>query len=467
MSARIAAGQVERTQRAVRSLVVYRAVLDDEAGRAFVRLVDELAAGRTEAAFVAYHDVLASLLQVEPARTLRPVGNVWLDHVLDRIVADANAFSRCAERGGLRECSPVLRRAVAADLAALQRIANFDLAWVMGALSREGEEPVLDGTVDAAGVGDGAGIGTDGVVDELGQRHHAMKVALAEAADWSAMVGELAAHYATVGAGDMGRYRAFRWLRRGGAGRLEGVTRPDPIRLEDLIGYRSEREPVIRNTEQFVRGLPANNVLLYGDRGTGKSATVKAILNEYAPRGLRLVELPRPYLSDLPEVLALLRDRPQRFIVFVDDLSFEEQETDYKHLKALLEGSVEARPENVLVYATSNRRHLVRERFSDRNEAQDEVRREDTVQEKLSLADRFGLTVVFPSPDQARYLEIVEGLARQEGLQVPRDMLRQEALRWLLWHNDRSARTARQFIDDMLGRAGLGDGVISGAAGAR
>ena len=140
-----------------------------------------------------------------------------------------------------------------------------------------------------------------------------------------------------------------------------------------------------------MRGLPANNVLLYGDRGTGKSATVKAILNEYAPRGLRLVELPRPYLSDLAEVLALLRDRPQRFIVFVDDLSFEEQETDYKQLKALLEGSVEARPDNVLVYATSNRRHLVRERFSDRAESQDELRREDTVQEKLSLADRFGL----------------------------------------------------------------------------
>lgn len=459
--ARVAAGQVERTRRAIRSLVVYRGVLDDEPGRAFALLVEALAEGDEEVAFAAYHDVLAGLLAAEPLRTHRPVGNVWLDHVLERIVADDNPFSRRAERGGLDACSPLLRQAAAADLSALQCVAHFDLSSVAAALGIVGGEPALDGS------GGEPGPSGDRGADELGRRRHAMKSALAEAADWGTMVGELAAHYAAVGAGEMGRYRAFRWIRRGGEGRLEGVARPDPIRLRDLIGYQSEREPVIRNTEQFVRGLPANNVLLYGDRGTGKSATVKAILNEYAPRGLRLVELPRPYLSDLTEVLALLRDRPQRFIVFVDDLSFEEHESDYKHLKALLEGSVEARPDNVLVYATSNRRHLVRERFSDRAESQDELRREDTVQEKLSLADRFGLVVVFPSPDQARYLEIVEGLARQEGLQMPREVLRQEALRWLLWHNGRSARTARQFIDDMVGRAGLGDAALSEAVGSR
>jgi hypothetical protein len=230
------------------------------------------------------------------------------------------------------------------------------------------------------------------------------------------------------------------------------VPGPDPIRLDGLVAYEREREPLVENTRRFLAGLPAHNALLYGQPGTGKSSTVKALLNEYADRGLRLVEVAKEDLGSLPRVLGLLRGRGPRFVLFVDDLSFEEHEVEYKALKALLEGSVEEPPGNVRVYATSNRRNLVRESFSERDGA-DDVHARDTEQEKQSLAARFGLRVTFPAPDQGRYLEIVAGLARKRGLKLPEEELRERALLWDRWHAGRSGRTARQFVDELA--AGL------------
>nr|MBA4116609.1 ATP-binding protein [Rubrobacter sp.] len=227
-------------------------------------------------------------------------------------------------------------------------------------------------------------------------------------------------------------------------------------RLETLIGYEREREPLLRNTERLLAGLPSHHALLYGLPGTGKSSTVKAVLNEYADRGLRLVELSKEDLKELPRVLETLRGRGSRFILFVDDLSFEEHEIEYKALKALLEGSVEEPPENVRVYATSNRRNLIRERFSDRADEgsaeEGDVHPRDTMQEKLSLVARFGLRLTFPAPDQRRYLEIVSGLARERGMEVPEEDLKEKALLWDRWHSGRSGRTARQFVDELQGR---------------
>jgi predicted AAA+ superfamily ATPase len=229
------------------------------------------------------------------------------------------------------------------------------------------------------------------------------------------------------------------------------VPRPDPIRFRGLIGYEREREPLLKNTERLLAGLPSHHALLYGLPGTGKSSTVKAILNEYADRGLRLVELAKEDLRELPRLLETLRGRGPRFILFIDDLSFEEHEVEYKSLKALLEGSVEEPPENVRLYATSNRRNLIRERFSDREEgeANDDVHARDTMQEKLSLAARFGLRITFPSPDQRRYLEIVFGLVRERGIEIPDEELEERALLWDRWHAGRSGRTARQFVDEL------------------
>jgi len=227
-----------------------------------------------------------------------------------------------------------------------------------------------------------------------------------------------------------------------------------------LIDYEREREPLLRNTERLLAGLPSHHALLYGLPGTGKSSTVEAILNEYADRGLRLVELAKENLGELPPLLETLRERGPRFILFIDDLSFEEHEVEYKSLKALLEGSIEEPPKNVRLYATSNRRNLIRERFSERDEggALDDVHARDTMQEKLSLAARFGLRITFPAPDQKRYLKIVSGLARERGLKVADEELRERALLWDRWHAGRSGRTARQFVDEL--EAELADGSI-------
>ncbi len=236
---------------------------------------------------------------------------------------------------------------------------------------------------------------------------------------------------------------------------MVGISCPDPVGLNDLIGYNSQKQQICINTEQFLKGYPANNVLLYGSRGTGKSTMVKALLNEYGEQGLRLVELTCEDLESLPEVIALLRGHAQKYIIFVDDLSFEDYETRYKGLKAALEGSLTARPDNILIYATSNRRHLVREYHSDRNAPlDDEIHTWDTMQEKLSLSDRFGLTITFPSPTQQLYLEIVEKLIEERGLTLDPELVRRSALAWERSHHGPSGRTARQFVDS------LGDGNV-------
>ena len=335
-------------------------------------------------------------------------------------------------RGGrsIRPCSEQAGR----DLRTLREMFALDAAIVLGRV--ESAVPDLAGIwvpwTNPEPVGDSP------------RRTIARKLSAAE--DWGACAELLAGHYARHGAGPYGRHRAFLWRE----GRLLAVSRPDPVSLAELVAYEREREPLIRNTERFLAGLPAHHALLYGLPGTGKSSTVKAIMNEYADLGLRLVEVKKEDLAELQEVLEVLGGRGRRFVLFVDDLSFEEHEVEYKALKALLEGSVEEPPENVRLYATSNRRNLIREPSPKRESpAGDDVHARDTMQEKLSLAARFGLRLTFPSPDQARYLEIVAGLARGRGLAIPAEDLRERALLWDRWHAGRSGRTARQFVDEL------------------
>jgi predicted AAA+ superfamily ATPase len=267
------------------------------------------------------------------------------------------------------------------------------------------------------------------------------------------LVPEIAAYFFENGFGLFGRYRAFRWNSRTQV--LEGISATDPIRLENLVGYDEQRKPLLENIQAFVLGKSANNVLLYGERGTGKSSTVKALLNAHQAKGLRLVEVLSADLKDFPAILSALRGRPEKFILFVDDLSFEENETQYKGLKALLEGSVETSPANVILIATSNRRHLVREYFSEREEGtrkDGEVHGQDTVEEKLSLADRFGLVISFYTPDQETFLRMVDSWAKVEGIKAPAPEIHLKALQWSRFNNGRSGRTARQFIKDLKGK---------------
>ena len=266
----------------------------------------------------------------------------------------------------------------------------------------------------------------------------------------------LAQHYHRHGAGIFAQYHVFTWQ----AGHLQGVADPDPIAMDQLTAYDSPRQQLVQNTLALLKGYAALNVLLYGSRGVGKSSLVKALANEYASQGLRLVEVSKADLKSLPQIVAELRSQPQTFIIFVDDLSFEEDDDTFKALKVVLEGSTTARPANVVVYATSNRRHLVREYFSDRPRPsdQDEVQAWDTLQEKLSFSDRFGLTLTFEPADQPTYLAIVKHLAHLADLSLAEDDLTARALQWATRHNGRSGRSARQFIDwltaEMQGLAG-------------
>ncbi len=378
------------------------------------------------------------------------VGNAWQNHLLDLMLYDENPFSLKAGFHSAGELSNALHQATAADLHNLQTLFSLDLDHLRDNLLPEGSKHPLS-TVFPWNWQQCQPTLADPLPFQADLRQQ-MKELMLQTDQWTNLIPPLAAYYRQAGTGMMGQFKAFRWNPLAPAAPLEGIQQPDPVSLDELIGYDLAREEVLNNTRNLMHGFPANNVLLYGDRGTGKSSTVKAILNAHAHAGLRLVEVPRSQLQDFPRIIALLRRYPQRFILFVDDLSFEDNEWNYKELKAVLEGGLEVRPTNVAVYATSNRRHLIREKFSDRGTPRhqagaDEVHESDTTQEKLSLADRFGITVTFTTPDQEKYLEIVSGLARLKGLDIDPAVLRRRALQWERWQNVRSGRTARQFID--------------------
>jgi predicted AAA+ superfamily ATPase len=425
-------------------------------------------------------------------RPASPTGDPLRTGIVHALALDENLLSRAAAGSGIA-VAPALRAAAAADLRVLQDLAVLGPLLPPAVAATGADEPPLWPRVEQAGQVEPAATssGLSGMAGSCeateateAEPHGRRLIGLIErflaAPDWGELVDDLVAHNATNGSGLFARHRAFRW-----EGALIPVPRPDAIRADQLVGYEAERALLHRNTAHFLAGYPANNVLLYGDRGTVKSSSIKALLNERpiqdggsdeggtggGDRGidggegggridwaaLRLIEVPKSRLADFPALVALLRDRPQRFILFVDDLSYEEGETQYKDLKAILEGGLEARPENVVVYATSNRRHLIREQFADRTRADsDEIHARDTVQEKLSFSDRFGITITFPSPDQASYLAIVEGLARQRALPIAPAALRARAIEWAAWHNGRSGRTAKQFVDYLAGELGLG-----------
>jgi predicted AAA+ superfamily ATPase len=313
-----------------------------------------------------------------------------------------------------------------------------------------------------------------------------------EKSNWGASLPALTEYLRVKGAGVLGQYSFFTWANESfipdfprrrvladfsveGGGSppllfsLLPVRNPDPVTIADFFGYEDQRSVVTANTLRFLKGKNANNLLLYGDRGTGKSATIKAVCNEYADRGLKLIEIDKSDMVELSDILKTLADRrSRRFIVFIDDLSFESADDSFLNLKALLEGGVESRPSNVVIYATSNRRHLVKEHLADRPAAAGsasagDVRAFDTMQEQLSLADRFGITVVFTSPGQEEYLRIAEHIACRRGVlpdPLPpiegelRTRFRENALRWEKWFNGRSPRTAVQYVDWLAGEDG-------------
>ncbi|BAL84283.1 hypothetical protein SELR_25750 [Selenomonas ruminantium subsp. lactilytica TAM6421] len=277
------------------------------------------------------------------------------------------------------------------------------------------------------------------------------------AKDASAMYKVVTDFYAKYGVGMLGLNKAFRVspeIEVTGQ-LLEPITTTGDIRLTDIVGYESQKKRLAANTEAFVQGRKANNVLLYGDAGTGKSTSIKAILNEYYDQGLRMIEVYKHEFKYLQRIIARIKNRNYKFIIYMDDLSFEEFEIEYKYLKAVIEGGLEVKPDNILIYATSNRRHLIKERVDDRPDFIDpDLHQNDTVQEKLSLADRFGLSIGYFKPNQKEYFRIVEDLAaRHPEIKLSAEELRAGAVKWEMSHSGLSGRAAQQYINSLLSEA--------------
>jgi uncharacterized protein len=424
---------------AVHGVTLLSNVLDGSAGRAVLDLLHLLAAPEPAAIAVASSYSIAFRELAAAADSDAALPDAWQAYLVARLIDDSNLWSARVERGEI--ITLALRAQAQRDLRALHLLFQLD-AQTLWQFTQEIVVPVLPALRDAWApwydLAPPSQVRT--ARDDLAYR-------IAECDDWAELSEPLEAYWSRHGTGPLARYRVLRW--QGSEEGLHGIAHPDPIQLSNLISYEREQTLLKANTERFIAGLPAHDALLYGAPGTGKSSTVKALVNAYADRGLRLVEVRKEYTSDLPRIVAQLRGRAPRFLLFIDDLSFEEHETEYKVLKMLLEGTAEARPANVLIYATTNRMNLIRENFSERGKPTEDVNWRDSMDEKQSLAHRFGLRVTFSTPDQRRYLQIVAGLARQRGIVLPEETLSERALRWERQRVGRSGRLARQFIDDL------------------
>lgn len=267
---------------------------------------------------------------------------------------------------------------------------------------------------------------------------------LVESGSSKELLDKLIDHYRTLGSGVLAKYTAFKF-----DGHLEGISAADDITFDSLIGLEHQKKTLIDNTSAFVRGMKANNVLLFGDRGTGKSSSVKALLNMFANDGLRLIEIPKSSISKIPKLMELLRRKPHKYILFLDDLTFETHETEYRSLKIAMEGQLQAQTDNVLIYATSNRRHLIRENWSDRDGG--EVHVNDQLQETLSLSERFGISIVFLAPNQKEYLHIVSELLKNHGIEMNAE-IEKAAVVWQMNYGSKNARCAKQFVANYISK---------------
>lgn len=364
-------------------------------------------------------------------------GNLWHCYLTDILVNDENSYSCAAEMRGYADGT--LNRAALHDLRIFKELYDFDLLKMAEALGADDFDIVLS---YEAGERESHVYNT-----RICSRICALAQKLSGSRTAEEMKDTLTQFYGEYGVGKFGLHKAFRAARADGLVRIEPVSKTAHVCLSDLVGYELAKKKLIENTEAFVNGKKANNCLLYGDAGTGKSTCIKALANEYYSKGLRIIEVYKHQFQDLNEVVAQIKNRNYKFIIYMDDLSFEEFEIEYKYLKAVIEGGLEKKPDNVLIYATSNRRHLIRENFKDREERDEDLHINDTVQEKLSLSARFGVTIYFGAPDMKQFQEIVRRLAEKEGIEIPEQELLTKANQWELSHGGLSGRTAQQFID--------------------
>ncbi len=368
-------------------------------------------------------------------------GNLWHDYLTFLLASDENAYSTSCEIVG--EISGSINQAALHDFKIFKELFDYDFTEMEQELACD----CMSMFQDFSGSDGQGNVFNKRIRDRLCE----LSGALAEAESAEEFHRILTRFYKEFGVGKFGLHKAFRVEHTAEGTQIVPITKIAHVHLDDLVGYENAKKKLILNTEAFVNGRKANNCLLFGDAGTGKSTSIKAILNQYYDRGLRMIEVYKHQFQDLNDIMAQIKNRNYKFIIYMDDLSFEEFETDYKYLKAVIEGGLEKKPENILIYATSNRRHLVRETFRDKDDRDEELHTSDTVQEKLSLAARFGVSIYFGKPDKKQFQGIVRQLAAEAGLEMAEEELLLEANKWELSHGGMSGRTARQFVDYLLG----------------
>lgn len=376
-------------------------------------------------------------------------GNLWHTYLTFLLASDENAYSTSCEIVGPVEGS--INEIALHDFEVFKELYDFDFSG----LEEELNAKCFSVLMDYKSINEGSKVFNKRIRDRIcGLARY-----LGGAGSVEAFKDILTQFYKEFGVGKLGLHKAFRVEHpEDGGVQIVPITNIAHVHLDDLVGYEIAKKKLIDNTRAFVEGRRANNCLLYGDAGTGKSSSVKAILNQYYDQGLRMIEVYKHQFQDLNDVIAEIKNRNYKFIIYMDDLSFEEFEIEYKYLKAVIEGGLEKKPNNVLIYATSNRRHLVRETFKDKADRDEELHTNDTVQEKLSLVARFGVTIYFGSPSKKEFQQIVKELAKQNQIEMPEEKLLLEANRWELTHGGLSGRTAQQFIDYLLG-SGEGRGM--------
>ena len=379
---------------------------------------------------------------VEMAGTYGFAGNLWHDYLTYLLVNHENAFSTACEIVGPVEGT--INAFAMHDFEIFKQLYDFDLKEL------EKIYPSVDSSLitNYQNINEGSKFFNKRIRDRI----CTLAEKLAKAESTKEFMDDMVQFYKEFGVGKLGLHKAFRIDGTVTPARIVPITNIAHVHLDDLVGYEIAKKKLIDNTEAFVQGRPANNCLLFGDAGTGKSSSIKGILNQYYDQGLRIIEAYKHQFKDLNDIIAQVKNRNYKFIIYMDDLSFEEFEIEYKYLKAVIEGGLEKKPDNILIYATSNRRHLVRETFKDKADRDEELHTNDTVQEKLSLVARFGVTIYFGKPDKKEFQKIVTTLAERYGVEMEEEKLLLEANKWELSHGGLSGRTAQQFIDYLLGQ---------------
>ena len=371
--------------------------------------------------------------------------NLWHNYLAYFLITNENPFSITCEKIGANDGS--VNHFARNDFAAIKNLFEYDFSEIEKSL----------------GIDCFTQISNYHAIEKkelmynknVSEKVQALSSRMEQAKDVEGFFTAVTEFYRDYGVGMFGLNKAFRIQDRTDSKLVFlPINNMDKVMLSDLVGYEIQKKKLVDNTRAFVEGKKANNVLLFGDSGTGKSTSIKAIVNEFYDQGLRMIEIYKHQFKDLSNVIAAVKNRNYKFIMYMDDLSFEEFEIEYKFLKAVIEGGVETKPDNILIYATSNRRHLIRETWSDRNDVQQDegMHRSDTMQEKLSLVNRFGVTINYSKPSQKEYFDIVIHLAAKAGIKMSEDELKAEANKWELSHGGISGRTAQQFIYYLQGQ---------------